>query len=120
VQHYHTHSLSIITVLVQHHHSISAALSHPFTQQHHISPPHYHINTFVPPQVLDETTGRPLQHVLRAQPIDGPLDGCRWLDDGTDLEYIYFDVQANQPAKLFKFMTSQSERCPPQGCPPLI
>ena len=64
------------------------------------------------------TPPTPLATALRAEPIGaGSNPGCRWLDDGSDLELIYFDGLKSDndfttPANRLRFMGSATERLP--------
>ena len=68
--------------------------------------------------VMDFSRSPPvaLATALRAEPVGpGSNPGCRWLDDGSDLEVIYFDGLKSDndfttPANRLRFMGSATER----------
>eukprot|EP00036_Acanthoecidae_sp_10tr_P017269 CAMPEP_0206302090 /NCGR_PEP_ID=MMETSP0106_2-20121207/8544_1 /ASSEMBLY_ACC=CAM_ASM_000206 /TAXON_ID=81532 /ORGANISM="Acanthoeca-like sp., Strain 10tr" /LENGTH=301 /DNA_ID=CAMNT_0053732847 /DNA_START=29 /DNA_END=935 /DNA_ORIENTATION=+ len=68
-------------------------------------------------EVIDHsaTPPTPIATALRAAPV-GYNPGCRWLDDGSDLELIYFDgLQSGSDfsslSTAFRFMGSKSNGC---------
>lgn len=60
--------------------------------------------------IVDENTGKPVEHVLRGHSVLDP--GCKFLDDGDDLENIYFKVDGNSSATSFNFMSLTAQRLP--------
>ena len=53
------------------------------------------------PDAGDGAVGPP--HTLRARPVPPVTTGCRWLDDGSDLELVEFEVSGGK-AQALSFM----------------